>query len=621
LTAARVRLTVSDLASFMHPPDFDIFTNNKAFTAPSSLFFKFRSLAIPGVWLNRIIRRWTIHQKIRYGYILSLSIAVLGTGVGLSAGEYCDDKVAEQYRSATNRYELIDHLEKSILKVNLYQRGIILSPENSIRQKYEVIQLFKSITEARELLSKLKLSLKDYQGIPVEDAVKLKILLQTYDTELESFIQLIHSDSKNLDVDNLTPKEIQAAKQFLGMRSTGEQAPQFEQLSKSLKELVESTSAQRTHAENSSKDSKILRVIIIVASMTLSIAIALALAFYTSRAIARPIKAVTKIAKRATEERNFELQAPVTSEDEIGVLATSLNQLIQQVSKQIRELQQAQAQLIQSEKMSSLGHMVAGIAHEINNPVSFIHGNLTYANNYIQDLLKLVHLYEQYYPQPVPEIQNKREEIELDFLSKDLIKLLSSMQLGTERIRQIILSLRNFSHLDEAERKVVDIHEGIDNTLLLLSYQLKPTIEVIKHYDALPLIECYPAQLNQVFMNILTNAIDAILANNKLSQGKIVIGTKLIESNQIEVWIQDNSYGIAPDIKNRIFDPFFTTKPIGKGTGMGLAICYQIIEKHQGKITAISEPDQGAKFIVTLPINMIIESKNRNIELRKIPVF
>jgi signal transduction histidine kinase len=388
----------------------------------------------------------------------------------------------------------------------------------------------------------------------------------------------------------------------LRIGSNGEIAPKFEQLSKSLEQLVNSISEQRQQAENSFKKAKVLRVMIIITSMALSMAIALALAFYTSRAIARPIKAVTNVAKRATQEGNFELQAPVTTEDEVGVLATSLNQLIQQVATQIQELKQAQAQLIQSEKMSSLGQMVAGIAHEINNPVNFIYGNLEYANDYTQELLELVHLYQRHYPQPVTEIQNKLKDVDLDFLREDLPKVLSSLHVGAERIRQIVLSLRHFSHLDEAEMKQVDIYQEIDNTLLIMSHRLNSNIEVIKQYESLALIECYPAQLNQVFMNILSNAIDELLAHNEFAHKQIVIQTRLLDDNQIEVRIRDNGPGIAPEIQDKIFDPFFTTKPVGQGTGMGLAICYQIVEKHHGKIEVISELGQGAEFVVTLPV-------------------
>jgi PAS domain S-box-containing protein len=288
----------------------------------------------------------------------------------------------------------------------------------------------------------------------------------------------------------------------------------------------------------------------------------------------------------------------------------------EKLAEALHKLQETQAQLIQHEKMSSLGQLVAGVAHEINNPVNFIHGNLAPAEDYVQDLLQLINLYQAYYPHPDAEIQNFSEEIDLEFLANDLSKLLSSMRIGTNRIREIVLSLRNFSRLDEADMKAVDIHEGIDSTLLILQnrFKAKPEhseIEIIKEYGDLPLVECYPGQINQVFMNIINNAIDAL--NNYNAQceqednfrhpGQIRIRTELANKNRVIVTIADNGPGITQEVITKLFDPFFTTKPVGKGTGLGLAISYQIVvEKHSGVLRCESELGKGTKFWIEIPL-------------------
>jgi signal transduction histidine kinase/sensor domain CHASE-containing protein len=303
-----------------------------------------------------------------------------------------------------------------------------------------------------------------------------------------------------------------------------------------------------------------------------------------------------------------------------------------QLRETLQELQQTQSQLIQTEKMSSLGQMVAGVAHEINNPVNFIYGNITHADEYIQQLLELLRLYHLHCKQTT-QIEEYAEAIDLDFLIADLPKMLFSMKIGADRIRQIVLSLRNFSRLDESEMKQVDIHEGIDSTLLILQHRLKaksdrPAIEILKQYDNLPPVECYAGQMNQVFMNILSNAIEALeietgekgLLNldsglqtfdSRLTIPTIKIRTEILKPNYVRIIISDNGPGITEEVRKRLFDPFFTTKAPGKGTGLGLSITYQIVvEKHGGSIQCLSKPGEGAEFSIEIPVSQSRQQGN-----------
>ncbi|MEG4229827.1 CBS domain-containing protein [Microcoleus sp. N9_B2] len=307
---------------------------------------------------------------------------------------------------------------------------------------------------------------------------------------------------------------------------------------------------------------------------------------------------------------------------------TCLKNQAQQLEETVRKLQQTQTQLVQTEKMSSLGQMIAGIAHEINNPVNFIYGNLSHASHYIKELFQLLELYQQHYPEPVSEIREAAAKMEVDFLVEDLSKIVSSMQVGTERIRQIVVSMRNFSRSDQSNIKLVDIHEGLETTLLILQHRLKahgahPAIDIIKEYGNLPLIECCAGQINQVFMNIIGNAIDAL--DEEIQKGEwatrnaknsppsnpsspltlptITIRTEVVGGDFVAIRISDNGRGIPEEIRRQLFDPFFTTKPVGKGTGLGLSISYHlVVEQHGGRLDCVSEAGRGTEFAIEIPI-------------------
>ncbi|MEH1838649.1 MAG: MHYT domain-containing protein [Nostoc sp.] len=326
-----------------------------------------------------------------------------------------------------------------------------------------------------------------------------------------------------------------------------------------------------------------------------------------------------QLVKTADLKENEErLKQALQNQEALAALAESRSE---ELETAMLALQKAQLQFIQTEKMSSLGQMVAGVAHEINNPANFIYGNLFHTEIYLRQLLELINIYQQHYPTPVLAVQAQVKSIDLPFLLEDLPKLLNSMQAGANRIKYIVESLRNFSRLDEAQLKVVDIHEGLNSTLLILQNRIsypsnnRPEIIVIKEYGNLPLVNCYPGQLNQVFFNILTNAIDVLeqkLNNIKLQSSftpLIRIKTTINQVGWVNIQIFDNGSGISEDVQNKIYDPFFTTKPVGQGTGLGLSISYQIVVKtHGGKLNCISAKGQGTTFQIELPIDTLIHT-------------
>jgi signal transduction histidine kinase len=602
--------------------------------------------------LSFMLLNVSIRRKIGAGYGLCVGIAILGTTAGLVQGEHHQTQALQVMARAHQQENLLTGLQMALLQARSHASRFTAVLGDPIWLQYEHEAFHQSLDNAKQLLSQTAGFANNPDNRTPVDSKELQHLLKRYAITIDAYSNLTESLLGQVDPPNLEPDEIPFAQRQLLSNSSGEVAIALDQLSAQLSERIEVAQAQHQKATVILKHAGELRVRIIAASMLLSVAIAAALAVYTSDAIVQPIRCVTKVAHQVAEESNFALRAPVITCDEVGVLGTSLNQLIERIAAYTQELKLAEAQLIQTEKMSSLGAMVAGVAHEINNPVNFIYGNLDYTSEYIQDLLSLLYLYQQHYPEPLPAIKNQLEAIDFDFLAEDLPKILSSMKGGAERIREVVLSLRNFSRLDESGMKRVNIHEGIDNTLLILNSRLKPRIEVIKQYGELPLVECSPGQLNQVFMNLLCNAIDALemntrewrLGKEEWESGRggegenriagewgseinpqlaphnyqstltlspplfnspiptIWIRTEVLEQNRVVIRIADNGSGISSGIKDRIFDPFFTTKEPGKGTGLGLTISYQIITQHKGRIEVSSAPTQGTEFAMTLPV-------------------
>ncbi|AFY45440.1 sensor histidine kinase [Nostoc sp. PCC 7107] len=601
------------------------------------------------IWLVKLSNNWSIAQKITYGYIVTVGITCIGTTSGLLLAYNYETYAHKQLLLAYQQQALLKDLENAVTRVRLHPQRLVTVLDNSIWLEFEKNRFLDGISQVQQRLSELDKFAIIYQNNLLINSQDLHNLLSDYEKTTDIYNQLVKDFWKEIEEKNSLSKNNENYQQqilnFLNQEKKSNIPVEFEQLSDELTRLIGHAELQKQHASTSFNNAQKLQVKVILGSVLVSVVIAAILALYTSNLIAHPLKVVTNVARKITQESNFQLKANVSSKDEVGTLASSLNQLVewvgdytqelelarqtleqrveertqelelarqtlehrveertQKLQKTLQSLKETQSQLIQTEKMSSLGQMVAGIAHEINNPVSFIYGNIQHANEYVEYLLELIDLYQQQYPEPSYAIAEKIEDIDLTFISKDLSSLLSSMKMGAQRIREIVLSLRNFSRLDEADMKEVDIHEGIDNTLLILNHKITSEITVIKNYHTLPLFDCYPAQINQVFMNIISNAIDALIEQTNNPDKQIIIDTLKLDGNYIKISIKDNAYGIPLDIQHKLFDPFFTTKPVGKGTGLGLSICYQIVEKHQGKIEVISEIDKGTEFAITLPI-------------------
>ncbi|HEY9888745.1 MAG TPA: ATP-binding protein [Candidatus Obscuribacterales bacterium] len=570
----------------------------------------------------------SIRNRIAYGYALVLGLAIAGTTTGLALGNHQQRRALAIRELAATEQQLLNDLQIRIL----YNRPANqLSPYLNDRDRFraESQKLLDRIDQIQTMLDTFEtLTAEAEHDHDDNDHDELHDLLESYQAAVAAFRDRTQQFVAAIEALPTTAAATPEAQTLLLGFVRSPEFINFIQLPDQIEPFVARIAVESQAAEVALQRAEAVRTQIIWGSLLAAALIASVLAWRTSQAIGQPLMQVTAVARRVTEENNFDLQAPVVGHDEISLLAESLNQLIHQVrhllsqvqqkntdlSEALAQLEEQQLQLVQSEKMSSLGQLVAGVAHEINNPVNFIHGNISHVKEHLDDVMLMVTALQTHHPEAIAALTAEHEDLDLDFIQEDLGKILTSMRVGTDRIRQIVLSLRNFSRLDEADYKAVDIHEGLDSSLMILQHRFKakperPAIQLIQNSGDLPPVECYPGQLNQVVINILTNAIDAIeerylRAASTPAQAPLAITltTTHPEPDWVEIVIADTGMGMTPEVQARLFSTFFTTKPRGVGTGLGMSISHKIItETHHGELSFTSTPGVGTEFRIRIP--------------------
>lgn len=565
------------------------------------------------------LANWSVGRKIASGYLSAIAIALLGSLGGLIAADYWQGQGIEQLNDALTQLRLLTAFEVDIQEA----RSTIDLMANPALKPAEVRLWRDRLYQSRQELQQQLLEIEQFlAGSPVwhigtrEDMVYfLQEMLKSLDDYAQAEAEV---ESEAEAAETADHAEILALQKLM-------------QLDRQLQGKLVEAQGQAERAQEEMEAAQGLEKALIIGSLLVSAAIAAWVALLTTRAIAGPLVRAAEVARRAAEAGDYSQRIGLTGSDEVGAMARALDALMNRVSERTGQLEQAlaqadqqraelrstlaalqlaQAQLVQSEKLSSLGSLAAGVAHEINNPVGFIHANLDHLSEYVGQLLALVLLYEAGRTARDPEVCALREAIDFDFLEDDLPKLLASMRQGTERIRAIVRSLRTFARLDESEYKAIDLHESLESVLGLLNSRLsecghRPAIRLVRDYDALPRVECYAGLLNQTLMNLIANALDALDDTHNVHPDRpleLRLATRLLGDGWLRLSISDTALGMTAERVEQIFDPFFTTKPTGRGTGMGLAIAHQtIVKQHGGRIVCHSSPGQGTTFTIDLP--------------------